>query len=161
MQLSGWASDALPKSKRRQVAVRGPRFRGKSMLAGFARPHKARVAIMCGKLRAHPRRNGVFRRRCSISGARRSLPLRQAWWRPVATKLDLRKAWHLVTPSVVLRGKRGTCSTGLALVARLGALGRAWAPVTPRHFAGKARHLATATFVSRGRTDGQTDRRTK
>jgi len=33
MKLRGWASDALPKSKRRQVAVRGPRFRGKSMLA--------------------------------------------------------------------------------------------------------------------------------
>ena len=34
------------------------------------------------------------------------------------------QAWHLVTSTFVLRGRRGTCGTGLALVARLGALGR-------------------------------------
>ena len=32
-----------------------------------------------------------------------------------------------------------------------GALGRAWSPVAPRHFAWQAWHLATSTFVSRGR----------
>ena len=32
-----------------------------------------------------------------------------------------------------------------------GALGPAWAPVTPRHFAWQAWHLLTFTFVSRGR----------
>ena len=31
-----------------------------------------------------------------------------------------------------------------------GALGRAWSPVTPRHFAWQAWHLATSTFVSHG-----------
>jgi len=35
-----------------------------------------------------------------------------------------RKAWHLATSTFTLRGRRGTCGTGLALVARLGALGR-------------------------------------
>ena len=37
----------------------------------------------------------------------------------------------LVTSTFVLCGSRGTCGTGLALVARLGAL---WSPVTPRYF---------------------------
>ena len=32
-----------------------------------------------------------------------------------------------------------------------GALGRAWAPVTPRHFAWQAWHKLTSTVVSRGR----------
>ena len=32
-----------------------------------------------------------------------------------------------------------------------GALGRAWAPVTPRHFVWQAWHNLTSTFVSRGR----------
>ena len=34
------------------------------------------------------------------------------------------QAWHLVTLTFHLRGKRGTCGTGLALVARLGAVSR-------------------------------------
>ena len=46
-----------------------------------------------------------------------------------------------------LRGRRGTCGTGLALVARLGA---AWAPL-PRHCGWQPWHLATSTFISRGR----------
>ena len=58
------------------------------------------------------------------------------------------QAWHLVTSTFVLRGRRGTYGTGLALVARLG---WDWSPVTPRHFAWQAWHLATSTFVSRGR----------
>ena len=36
------------------------------------------------------------------------------------------QAWHLVTSTFVLRGKRSAYGTGLALVARLGALGRRW-----------------------------------
>ena len=43
---------------------------------------------------------------------------------------------------------RGTYGTGLALVARLGPLGRA---VAPWHFAWQAWHLATSTVVVRGR----------
>ena len=38
------------------------------------------------------------------------------------------QAWHKLTSTVVLRGRRGTHGLG-------GALGLAWAPVTPRHFA--------------------------
>ena len=48
----------------------------------------------------------------------------------------------------VLRGTHGIYGTGLNLVARLG---RFWSPVTPRHFAWQAWHLATSTVVSRGR----------
>ena len=59
------------------------------------------------------------------------------------------QAWHLVTSSFVLRGRRGTYGTGLALVARLG---RSWSPVTPWHFAWQAWHLVTSTFVSRSFT---------
>ena len=68
------------------------------------------------------------------------------------------QVWHLATSHFVLRGRRGTYGTGLALVARLGA-------VTPRHFcvAGVALgdicllftwqvwYLATSDFVLRGR----------
>ena len=46
----------------------------------------------------------------------------------------------------ILRGRRGTYGAGLALVAHLGPF---WSPVTPRHFAWQAWHLAT--LVSRGR----------
>ena len=71
------------------------------------------------------------------------------------------QAWRLATTTVVLRGRRLTYGTGLALVARLGPPGRA---VTPRHFAWQAAlgdiyrrfvwqawHLATSTVVLRGR----------
>ena len=34
------------------------------------------------------------------------------------------QAWHLVTSAFVLRGRRGTLGTGLALVARLDRIGR-------------------------------------
>ena len=68
------------------------------------------------------------------------------------------QAWHLATSTFVSRGRHGTYGTGLPLAARLGA-------VAPRHFcvAGaalgdiclrftwQAWHLATSTFVSRGR----------
>ena len=73
----------------------------------------------------------------------------------------LRFTWqarHLATSTVVLRGRRGTYGTRLALVARFRA-------VTPRHFCvacvavgdiclrftWQAWHLATSTVVSRGR----------
>ena len=56
------------------------------------------------------------------------------------------QAWHFVTSTFVLRGRRGTYGTGLDLVSRLGALGRAWAPVTPPNFAWQAWHLATSTL---------------
>ena len=55
------------------------------------------------------------------------------------------QAWHLVTSTFVLRGsgRRGTYSTGLALVARLGALGRTWA----RLVAGDAAVLCVASVA--------------
>ena len=49
----------------------------------------------------------------------------------------------LVTSTFVLCGRRGTCGTGLALVARLGVL---WSPVTQRYFAWQAWHLAPSTW---------------
>ena len=62
------------------------------------------------------------------------------------------QGWHLVTSTFGLRGRHGTYGTGLALVARLGALGHAWSPVTPRYFVWQAAwHLVTSTFASRGR----------
>jgi len=68
------------------------------------------------------------------------------------------QAWHLETSTFVSRGRRGTishlpsfCVAGGALMALRGALGRRWSPVTPRHFAWQAWHLATSTFVLRAR----------
>ena len=85
------------------------------------------------------------------------------------------QVWHLVTSSLVSRGRCGTWRhppslrvAGVALVdiylgfawqvwhlrhwaGSGGTLGRAWSPVTPRYFASQAWHLATSTFVSRGR----------
>ena len=55
---------------------------------------------------------------------------------------------HLCHTTIVSRGRRGTYGTGLALVARLGPLGRA---VTPRHFGWQAWHLATSTVVFPGK----------
>ena len=65
------------------------------------------------------------------------------------------QAWHLVTSTFTLRGRRVTYGTGLALLARLGALCRG----APRHFAWQGRrgidvpfawqawHLVTSTFT--------------
>ena len=71
------------------------------------------------------------------------------------------QAWHKLTSTVVLRGRRGTtshppsfCVAGVALMALGGALGLAWlpvTPVTPRHFAWQAWHKLTSTVVLRGR----------
>ena len=66
------------------------------------------------------------------------------------------QAWHKLTSTVVLCGRRGTnshppsfCVAGVALMALGGALGLAWAPVTPRHFAWQAWHNLTASIVFR------------
>ena len=58
------------------------------------------------------------------------------------------QAWHKLTSTVVLRGRRGTDGTGGALGLAWGA---PWSRVTPRHSAWQAWHLATFTFVLRGR----------
>ena len=85
------------------------------------------------------------------------------------------QAWHLVTSTVTLRGRRGTYGTGLVLVSRLGPGGRRGRRGTLRgrrgtwwhgpslcvasvalgdsdlHFAWQAWHLMTSTFTLRGR----------
>ena len=71
------------------------------------------------------------------------------------------QAWRLATSTFVSRGRRGTYGTGLALVARwAGLVARDAAALCVagvalgdihRHLAWQAWHLATSTFVSRGR----------
>ena len=68
------------------------------------------------------------------------------------------QAWHLVTFTLISRGRRGTnshppwfCVAGVALMVLCGALGPDLSPGAPRHFAWQAWHLVTFTFVSRGR----------
>ena len=71
------------------------------------------------------------------------------------------QAWRLAASTFVLRGRRGACGAEPALVARLGALGRAGRRATLRAgmvlgdidllFAWQAWPLATCTFVLRGR----------
>ena len=51
----------------------------------------------------------------TLSHTTLSLDLRFAW-----------QAWRLLTPTFVLRGRRGTYETGLALVASMGAASRPW-----------------------------------
>ena len=77
---------------------------------------------------------------------------------PVTPRHFAWQAWHKLTSTVVLRGRRGTtshppsfCVAGVALMALGGALGLAWSPVTPRHFAWQAWHKLTSTVVLRGR----------
>ena len=79
-------------------------------------------------------------------------------WAPVTPRHVVWQAWHKLTSTVVSRGRRGTnshllsfCVAGVGQMALGGALGRAWAPVTPRHFAWQAWHKLTSTVVSRGR----------
>ena len=81
-------------------------------------------------------------------------------WSPMTPRHFAWQAWHNLTSTFVLRGRRGTnshlpsfCVAGVALMALGGALGLAWSPVTPvtpRHFAWQAWHNLTSTFVSRG-----------
>ena len=68
------------------------------------------------------------------------------------------QAWHKLTSTLVLCGRRGTnahllsfCVAGVGQMALGGALGRAWAPVTPRHVVWQAWHERSPTVVSRGR----------
>ena len=79
-------------------------------------------------------------------------------WAPVTPRHFVWQAWHNLTSTFVSRGRRRTnshllsfCVAGVGQMALGGALGRAWAPVTPRHFVWQAWHNLTSTFVSRGR----------
>ena len=79
-------------------------------------------------------------------------------WSPVTPRHFAWQAWHKLTSTVVLRGRRGTnshlqsfCVAGVALMALGGALGLIWSPVTPRHFAWQAWHKLTSTVALRGR----------
>ena len=79
-------------------------------------------------------------------------------WAPVTPRHFAWQAWHNLTSTLVSRGRRGTkshppsfCVAGVGQMALGGALGPAWAPVTPRHFAWQAWHNLTSTLVSRGR----------
>ena len=92
---------------------------------------------------------------------------------PWTPRLFARQAWHLVTSTVTLRGRRGTWRHGPSLCVALGDIDahfawqaawhlRHWAgsggapgsqmtPWMPRLFAWQAWHLATWTFTLRGR----------
>ena len=83
------------------------------------------------------------------------------WWRTWvlwSPRLFACQAWHLAESTCILRGRRGTYRTGLALVARLGTLVAA-AVCMPgvslgninRHFAWQAWPLVTSTVTLRGR----------
>ena len=79
-------------------------------------------------------------------------------WAPVTPRHFAWQAWHKLTRTVILRGRRGTnshlpsfCVAGVGQMALGGALGPAWAPVTPRHFAWQAWHKLTRTVILRGR----------
>ena len=79
-------------------------------------------------------------------------------WAPVTPRHFAWQAWHNLTSTFASRGRRGTkshppsfCVAGVGQMALGGALGPAWAPVTPRHFAWQAWHNLTSTLVSRGR----------
>ena len=74
---------------------------------------------------------------CVAGAALGDIHVRSAW-----------QAWHKLTSTVVLRGRRGTDGTGWRAWTGLGA---PWSRVTPRHSAWQAWHLATFTFVLRGR----------
>ena len=58
------------------------------------------------------------------------------------------QAWHLVTSTVTLRGRRGTYGTGLGSVARLCRSGR---PLSPRLLVWQAWHLVLSAVALRGR----------
>ena len=70
---------------------------------------------------------------CVAGAALGDIDLRFAW-----------QAWHLVTSTITLRGRRGTCGTGLALVTRL-------VPVCRRGRRGTLRGLVTSTMTLSGR----------
>ena len=75
-------------------------------------------------------------------------------WSPVTPRHFAWRAWHNLTSTFVLRGRRGTnshlpsfCVAGVALMALGGALGLVWSPVTPRHFAWQAWHNIHVRFA--------------
>ena len=82
-------------------------------------------------------------------------------WSPVTPWHFAWQVWHLATSTFILRGRRGTWRLHLRFTWQAwhlwhwasagGALGRAWSPVTPRHFAWQAWHLVTSTFILHGR----------
>ena len=68
------------------------------------------------------------------------------------------QAWHNLTSTFVLHGRRGAishppsfCVAGVTLMGLGGALGPVWLRMTPRHFAWQAWHNLTSTFVLHGR----------
>ena len=75
------------------------------------------------------------------------------------------QAWHLVTSTLISRGRRGTIShprsfcvagvAGVALMALSGALGPAWSRVTPRHFCVAGVALISFTWNSQKYTISQ------
>ena len=99
-------------------------------------------------------------------------------WSPVAPRHFAWRAWHLLTSTFVLRGRRGTCAhppsfcvAGVALMTLGWIWWGAWAPVVARgaaalcvagvalahihlRFAWQAWHFRASTFVLRGRTLG-------
>ena len=76
---------------------------------------------------------------------------------PWTPRLFAWQAWRLATWIVTLRGRRGACGTGMALVARLGvdaaAFGVAGVALGDMdlHFAWQAWRFVTWTFTLRGR----------
>ena len=67
------------------------------------------------------------------------------------------QAWYLVTSIITLRGRRGTCGTGLALVAHLGPVVAASVCVADvalgdihRHSVWQAWYLVTSIVTLRG-----------
>ena len=79
-------------------------------------------------------------------------------WSRMTPRHCVWQAWHNLTSTFVLRGRRGTishppsfCVAGVALMGLGGALGPVWSRMTPRHFAWQAWHNLTSTFVLRGR----------
>ena len=81
-------------------------------------------------------------------------------WSRVTPRHFAWQAWHKLTSTFVLRGRRGAishppsfCVARVALMGLGGALGLAWSRVTPRHFAWQAWRKLTSTFVLCGRRD--------
>ena len=84
------------------------------------------------------RLGAACRRRLCVAGvALADMDLHFAW-----------QAWHLVTWTCTLRGRRGTYGTGLVLVTRWGAAGLR---LVAAHFAWQVWHLVTWTCTLRGR----------
>ena len=113
-------------------------------------------------------RRGAWRHRLLLCVAGVALmPLGRLWWRAwsaggaVTPWRFAWQAWHFVTSTFTLCGRRGTwwhglllCVAGVALMALGWLWWRAWFPggaVTPRRFAWQAWHFVTSTFTLCGR----------